>query len=93
MRLIDADALLEIAERHTPVFDENTQALKTWFTALLKSDILTPTIEPKRGKWIYHQEATWKYECPECHCFYPGGWNYCANCGAQMERSETDAVD
>lgn len=49
-----------------------------------------PTIEPKKGKWIYDDEG---YHCSEClfHAYgntlecYDGAYKYCPHCGARVE--------
>ena len=50
-----------------------------------------PTIEPRRGKWIYNQKrGTVKiWTCSECGWNDIGEWNFCPNCGADM-REEDD---
>lgn len=41
-----------------------------------------------RGRWVYHPDATWEYECDKCGCYVPGEWNYCPDCGADMRETE-----
>lgn len=50
-----------------------------------------PTIEPRKGKWIYNKErGTAKiWTCSECRWNDIGEWNFCPNCGADM-REEGD---
>lgn len=48
-----------------------------------------PTIEPKRGKWIFHSiESPYRWECNKCGDKVRARYNFCPNCGAKMERSE-----
>lgn len=55
-----------------------------------------PTIEPKRGKWIYKTQNVkggkgqtyGKWQCSCCKKKEPRRRGYCPNCGAKMERSE-----
>ena len=85
MRAIDADELFQEMER------------ASWYNNADRDEVAeelvmnAPTIEPERktGRWIEYDNS--HCECPFCHvewsyfdndveCF-----NYCPNCGAQME--------
>ena len=45
-----------------------------------------PTIEPRKGKWIYHEPLD-VFECSVCgRQMVRNIFNYCPWCGAQMER-------
>ena len=59
-----------------------------------------PTIQPKRGRWIYCEDTTADcvdgYRCDQCGLFVPWDYqhksiyyikdyNFCPNCGAKME--------
>lgn len=91
MRPIDADELKKwIEEYHTSNWgipkDELIYAIGS-----------APTIEQKRGKWIYDKGL---YKCTACNNLLTvAGWDipeeqiyksfkFCPNCGARMERSE-----
>lgn len=51
-----------------------------------------PTIEPKRGEWIYQfrDSENEEYKCSECG--YPQGFesNFCPNCGAKMKGADDE---
>ena len=90
MRLIDADALKDYidAQKGRPFIGCTVgEALK----------IMTdeqPTIQPKRGKWIYHiddlfpAESTMEYN--QCHAEQPLTCDdeFCPHCGAKMVVTE-----
>ena len=90
MRLIDADALKDYidAQKGRPFIGCTVgEALK----------IMTdeqPTIQPKRGKWIYHIDdlfpAESTMECNQCHAEQPLTCDdeFCPHCGAKMEVAE-----
>ena len=92
MRLIDADALIEIAKENAPVYNFGSLTMKGWFIAALQSENITPTVESKRGRWEFVQyDANPKignYHCSECN-WIAEPLNYCPHCGAKME-GETD---
>lgn len=51
-----------------------------------------PSVEPKKGKWIYHDPLD-VFECSVCgRQMVRNIFNYCPWCGAKMERIE-DATD
>lgn len=54
-----------------------------WYDALECVEKLPPAdVRPAgRGRWVYHPEATWQYECDNCGCYVPGVWTYCPECG------------
>lgn len=89
MRMIDADALME--ELKTPVLIDNEKASRIWegwheCTIALKEAIdRTPTIEPKKGKWL--EECMDYGECSECG-FCGLTTDYCPSCGADMRDAE-----
>lgn len=54
-------------------------------------------VERKKGEWIYVTNGRGGHECSMCHMYAPsfnsGAENlspYCPNCGAEMEKGETD---
>ena len=91
MRLIDADALMELANNHkNKVVDANDIAR-----------FISIEAEPVRhGRWIpvgYDGYADGcpvynEWECSECHFACEGEGepplNYCPNCGAKMDGGE-----
>lgn len=99
MRLIDADALEKDANEDL-LSDTDTVEEVYWndgaksIIDLIKT---APTIELKRGKWIYDKGL---YKCTACNNLLTvAGWdipeeqiykafNFCPNCGAKMQRSE-----
>lgn len=99
MRLIDADALKDgIMENINPylgIYESGEPRCFVREDEVLRYIDDFPTIDPvKHGKWIKDDVGV---HCSECFC----GWefltgipvevyefNYCPNCGAQMEKSE-----
>lgn len=90
MRLIDADEFLKNLD-HSPLIQD----------AMRKAFDHMPTIEPRRGKWIYGEDEYGidGYHCNQCGFFVP--WDYahmfinyiedykfCPNCGADMRGEE-----
>lgn len=58
----------------------------THWGELYYSDALQP--ERKRGKWVKVMEGNaYRDQCDQCKASYPNayGYNYCPNCGANME--------
>ena len=55
-----------------------------------------PTIKTKKGKWIHHSighmNAPWGYDCSVCGAWFvinddaSKRYNFCPNCGAEMEK-------
>ena len=44
--------------------------------------------KPKTGKWIVHRNdlsTLYRWECDKCHRLSKTDFNYCPNCGCQME--------
>ena len=103
MRLIDADALMEIymdrlslvADRYSP--DSSECGILSGAMKLLDKQ---PTIEPERktGEWIPHKSifgglGERVYTCDQCgHNIGFHMENYCPNCGAD-KRGEQDESD
>ena len=106
MRPIDADALKDKLQQHHDFY------VMAWggfgkmpigekkrvdeITNCIAEVVNAPTIEPKKGHWIYHPDdlfpAESTQECSVCHeeefmslC----NENFCPNCGADM-RKESD---
>lgn len=108
MRLIDVDALVDKlsdkAKEMLGIAEQCQGSAINYYTGakygFAKAAIIAnglPTIEPKRGKWIYDKGL---YKCTACNNLLTvAGWdipeeqiykafNFCPNCGAQMQRSE-----
>lgn len=98
MRQIDADSLKYRREEYGGYDDVPMEERRKGILYLLKDDIdNAPTIETKRGKWIYDKGL---YRCTACNNLLTvAGWDipeeqiyksfkFCPNCGAKMERSE-----
>ena len=87
MRMIDVDALME--ELKTPVLIDKEKANRIWegwheCTIALKEAIdRTPTIEPKKGKWLEKEYTSYCSECGEDAIEYIES-DYCPWCGARM---------
>lgn len=86
MRLIDADALKDVAGKIS-VQDKGVIVESVVDTAVAMVEEIVnhaPTIEPKRGEWI---EDKYTRKCSICGSTYwrRGGdeWNYCPNCGSK----------
>lgn len=99
MRLIDADALVEQlsgkAKEMLGIAEQCQGLAINYYTGakygFAKATIIAnglPTIEPKKGKWIYHEPLD-VFECSVCgRQMVRNIFNYCPWCGAKMERSE-----
>lgn len=97
MRLIDADALIEVQ-----IYDEEHEEWSV--ETMTVEDCLarfadTPTIiemDRPHGEWINHFDdlfpAESSIECSVCHEEQPLGIddNYCPNCGARMKGASDD---
>jgi len=93
MRLIDADALIEDIDGDLTDSIAEGRAIEKIMNA--------PTIEPKKGKWIYKRDLK-QFFCDQCGCpsltdddRYIYGMdlpNFCEDCGADMrgDNHETD---
>lgn len=103
MRLIDADATrgeLWMAGVNTEV--DGVRGVWVRFKEIEKIFDHAPTVDPaKHGRWIEHHEPfTWMghttWTCSECgyECGYEKeiGFRtpYCPNCGAKMDKEESD---
>lgn len=102
MRLIDADELEEKVLKWMPPdpygIEEKECPFETDIVASLMMEIEeAPTIEPKRGEWIRHENPRYSYDreqgnvnagvhytCSECN-YISWTHNYCPNCGARMK--------
>jgi hypothetical protein len=62
------------------------------FQEALDMAIKTPEQEPKTGHWKYFQneKGDWMNVCSNCNldCGVGYPYNYCPNCGAEMESEE-----
>ena len=115
MRLIDADALKDKLQQHHDFY------VMTWggfgkmpigekkrvdeITNCIAEVVNAPTIEPKRGEWIYgeHDVAMCDgYRCDRCGFFVPwdyehksidfiNDYHYCPNCGARMKGADDES--
>ena len=99
-RYIDADALMK--EFRDFVRDSNNSdfaPVPNWNDAvsLVGSAPTADVVERKVGKWVNRWSgdgSVWLEEiCSECGLTFedePHGYNYCPNCGAEMEGDEDD---
>lgn len=97
MRLIDVDALNDAmyheAFENNDSYDERNPMARwdsgLWIRYKMFENIIAdaPTIEPKRGEWIYQfrDSENEEYRCSVCG--FPQGFkpNFCPNCGAKMD--------
>ena len=102
MRLIDADALLNILERERKEHEEYGLSQRAdGITDAIMDIIDAPTIEPQkmRGRWVgvdYDGYADgnpvyYTWECSVCNCLVEDEeptWDFCPNCGADMRGTE-----
>lgn len=91
MRLIDADALMELYKMRGEL-KEHEKLLSVPIPVIQQNIKDMPTIdaEPvKHGRWIYkpyeNDEAVCLYHCSECNDVSALAWNYCRECGAKMD--------
>ena len=99
MRIIDADAL----KRHYSWWKGGTREMtmdeaKNDFDTIID---LQPTIEPKRGRWIYNdcQYGRYWFKCDQCKelMIIPTRvcqplYNFCPNCGSRNRQSTTSQL-
>ena len=104
MRLIDADALIELLQAWKCVAQERGAEINNLFASATIAQVdAMPTIEPERktGEWIgtaYDGYADgnpvyYEWKCSKCGCIIEEEerptYNYCPQCGADM-RGEQD---
>lgn len=101
MRLIDADALLELVQFRTPIDNQNAEVIAGCVDITRRIIEAQPTIdavEVVHGWWkpTYHTyynrdgacEIADEWHCSECNFYSRERFNYCQNCGARMEAEE-----
>ncbi len=81
-----------------PLFKKNRKAWQEKYEGYIKAyEIIKdlPTVEPKTGEWvkITVNDTFEEVKCSACGVveYFNKGWkkyNYCPNCGAEMERSK-----
>ena len=79
MALIDLEQAKEVVR-------DSCKKIPTMAIVTMQNLEKLPTIEPRKGKWIYSREhGTAKvWTCSECGWNDIGEWNFCSNCGADM---------
>lgn len=94
MRLIDADKLESLCDIMADKCDGIGESIWSQFRTTVE---WSPTIDPmkrgKHGKWMKIHDRWWRnYFCSECRaefmvetCMLKPMWNYCPNCGAEMD--------
>ena len=90
MRLIDADALINVSERESNV--DGAYGYIDTKSIIDKIDD-APTIEPerKKGEWIdLDYTEAWLYKCDQCGRRSDFKDNYCPDCGADMRGDSDD---
>ena len=97
MRRIDADTLIESIKRQCGFCklmpDEEIRQLAVIMEKGLIEEVNNaPTVDSRRGKWIYQfrDSENEEYKCSECD--YPTAvkHNYCPNCGADMRGKDNE---
>ena len=95
MRLINADVLLaELEKSHFP----GAPSVDTGINIAIKKVRAAPTIEPRKGKWVYPRACRVHFsttkmirECTVCRQKCDGGlmpFRFCPNCGADMREDD-----
>ena len=91
MRLIDADALIW---NFGEVDDNGAKRWDFFVTADEMREVSTVDAVPVRhGRWVWNDYGgIGNYHCSECGniCICNGDYDYCPNCGARMDKDETD---
>ena len=97
MRAIDADSLEELFREviggiaKKPEMNGNLEHMVRASAMVIEMIQNAPTIEPQRKKGMWEMVSqhenppTYIYSCSECRHKSFGFYNYCPNCGAEME--------
>ena len=99
MRLIDADALMDLYANRMVILVEHYGIDSTacgTLSGAMKLLKIQPTLEPKRetGEWKpytyvdpndWYQDKEIRYRCSKCSVEVINKSNFCPNCGAAME--------
>ena len=105
MRLIDADALIEVIDKKFQEHYGKTvyQFIHDFFRFVMKQIKKAPTIEAepvKHGQWIEYiyrshcnNEEKNRYRCSICYHIEKYPTKYCADCGAKMDLEVTNGLD
>ena len=90
-RLIDADDYSDKLQEEISWYDPHNIKLVSTLRTIqqdLSNPVITPTVEPKKGKWYWLQYDANKeignWHCTLCNRISPSEYNYCPNCGADM---------
>ncbi len=84
-RYIDADALIDFFNN----IQEELGEYRMSFKAVNRSIDARPTIEPKRGEWIWDEQIL-GLVCSECKELGVERSNFCPNCGARMKGADDE---
>lgn len=85
MRLIDADALIEIIKEEK---EDNDAHCRLCMDATIDIIDEQPTVEARpvvHGEWLEVKGClSWFYKCSECGMLHEYKRNFCHDCGADM---------
>ena len=87
MRLIDADALLDVVQYRIVTDDLAGIVIQRCVEITREKIQQMPTIDAKpvkHGRWAWDERFS-DYTCSECHNWDLKTPNYCSNCGARMD--------
>ena len=97
-QLTDEDK--ETIRIHLSAFKERLCNQRRWneakeYEELISRLLSTPSVQPRRGKWIYSEGSGYgnpygHYECSLCGDGYGYKTNFCPNCGADMREGDPD---
>lgn len=64
------------------LFAKNADAVRPYSQTWKEVKSLPPVTPHKKGKWVDDKLLVW---CSECNTAFTDTYNYCPNCGAEME--------
>lgn len=81
-----------VYSRHSGEYMTVDEAIREFILLIDEENVVRPVV---RGSWEEHGEPNerekyeiWYYSCTRCGAVGIPQYNFCPNCGAQMERSE-----
>ena len=96
--LISRQRLLSVVKPMVGVFEDDGFYLE--YESVISAIENAPTVEPKHGQFLGTEydgfadgnPVYYEWVCSECGCIFEDEeptYNFCPNCGARMERSES----